>query len=270
MKTALVAVTLLGLVLAGCSDKDAQRQLEDAKAELAKAKDKLAAANEQVRFVQGGLDKLKNENRSLAGEAEPLARRNEDLMKKNTELMQKNAELAQQLVDSVAALAKMSQEAEALRRGALAVAAAGPASASPPMPGALQMSQPAPASKPLDDAARAALVARKRELEANIAEIQGRIGQVNSTASGIAKASVDVRIVAAPGLLGNRDHYYDRYYDRRPGTTLEIQRGDYRTLAEKDAAITAAKRPLAGLLAELRRAQEELADVKRELLAQPK
>lgn len=255
MRLTLVAVALLGLALAGCADQDAQRKIEELNRQLAETKEMLRANSEHAAVLQSTMDKQSTQSQGHAGEVQELSRKSAELAKKNEELIQK-------LSDSVAAFARVSHENETLRRNMEAVATA---SQPVQVPASLSTSQPvaAPAKK-TGGTARATLENRKRELERTITETRARIGQVNSAVSSLAKASVDVRIVAAPGLLGNRD----RYYAPTPGTTIDIQRGDFRTQTEKDAAIAAAKRPLPGLLADLKRAEGELADVKKELLAQ--
>jgi len=130
------------------------------------------------------------------------------------------------------------------------------------------------------------LTTQQTDLEAKITKVQAAIGIGQAKISSLARATIDKNMEVPPGgKIENGQVYrrepcthstwYDGRYVRRgcpycphyAAIGPAVVRGDYRTAAEKSAAINALRTELAPLHSELRSLKDQLDKVKAELVA---
>ncbi len=253
----------LGLA-GGCGDEGGDAEAEHLKAQVRNLSDEnldlkrqVFEANHKVAIEQDAASTLKSDLKKL--------------QKEHADLQRDYEELAADAQTASAAAEKRKKEGEAK-----------PPEAAPAVAKASEDPEPTDA----EGSRVKELTTQQADLEAKITKIQAAIGVGQAKVSSLARATVDKKMEVPPGgKIENGQVYrrepcthstwYDGRYVRRgcpdcphyAAIGPAVVRGDYRTAAEKSAAINALRAELAPLHSELRSLRDQLDKVKAELVA---
>jgi len=229
--------------------------------------------------LQARCEAFRGQNEALRANVETLRAENASLERQRYGVRTENEALKRQLdAERTAAAQKMDKLVKELAAAKSSAPAAAATVAAPPRapPGAMILAAPAAAGT--DPTSVAELEKTVADLEDRIKALQPKLGQARSKIMAMARATVDLPMVAPPGGKIENGQVYRRdydgygrgmvdYYSRPVYTSIgpAVKKGDFSTQREKEEAVRKLKEETLPMEQELKSLQDDLAAAKAKL-----